>query len=47
MPSAKSSSSTRGAPSAYTEAGPPERISAVGFRRRTSAAVSVCGTSSE
>ena len=26
MPSSKSSGSTRGAPSAYTDAGPPERI---------------------
>ena len=32
-PSAKMAGSHRGAPSAYTEAGPPERISATGFRR--------------
>ena len=36
-----------GAPSAYTDAGPPERISASGFRARTSAAVMRWLTSSE
>src|SRR4051812_33314680 len=39
--------STCGAPSAYTEAGPPERISADGLRRRSSAALARCETSSE
>ena len=34
-------------PSAYTEAGPPERITAAGLRRRTSSAVARCETSSE
>jgi len=47
MPSSKMPVSTFGAPSAYTEAGPPERITAYGFRRATSAAEIVCGTSSE
>src|SRR5438132_12910127 len=37
----------RGASSAYTEAGPPERMSACGRRARTCCAVIVCGTSSE
>ena len=36
IPSSSSSGSSRGAPSAYTEAGPPERISPFGLRRRTS-----------
>ena len=39
--------STRGAPSAYTDAGPPLRISACGLRARTCSGVTVCGTSSE
>src|SRR5215208_606212 len=39
--------STCGAASAYTEAGPPERTSACGLRRRTSSGPMVCGTSSE
>src|SRR5207247_6241656 len=47
MPSAKSSGSTRGAPSAYTDAGAPLRINACGFRARTCSGVTVCGTSSE
>src|SRR5947199_8719221 len=46
-PSSKIPGSTRGAPSAYTDAGPPDRITANGFRRRTSSAEIVCGTSSE
>src|SRR5689334_18001017 len=37
----------RGAPSAYTDAGPPDRMSACGRRARTCCAVIVCGTSSE
>src|SRR6476661_10502470 len=47
MPSAKTSGSTCGAPSAYTDAGPPLRISACGLRARTCAAVTSCPTSSE
>src|SRR3954467_5918258 len=39
MPSAKTSGSTCGAPSAYTDAGPPLRISAWGWRALTCAAV--------
>src|SRR5829696_2203072 len=35
-----------GAPSAYTEAGPPERISPRGERRRISSMAIVCGSSS-
>src|SRR5581483_3938587 len=46
-PSSKRDGSTRGAPSAYTDAGPPERITATGFRRRSSSAVDRCETSSE
>src|SRR5580765_5077484 len=46
-PSENSAGSTRGAPSAYTDAGPPLRISACGFRARTCSGVTVCGTSSE
>ena len=38
---------SRGAPSAYTEAGPPERISPFGLRRRTSSTPTWCGRSSE
>ncbi len=36
-----------GAPSAYTEAGPPERMIAAGARRATSSAVMSNGTISE
>src|SRR3954454_24578019 len=39
--------STCGASCAYTEAGPPLRISACGLRARTCSGVTVCGTSSE
>src|SRR3954471_19741773 len=46
-PRSKSAGSTCGAPSAYTDAGPPLRISACGFRARTCSGVTVCGTSSE
>src|SRR3954447_8561499 len=46
-PRSKSAGSTYGAPSAYTDAGPPLRISACGFRARTCSGVTVCGTSSE
>jgi hypothetical protein len=37
----------RGAPSAYTDAGPPERISATGSWRRISSTVARCETISE
>src|SRR5256714_7296495 len=47
MPRSKSAGSTCGAPSAYTDAGPPLRISACGLRARTCAAVTPCPTSSE
>src|SRR3954451_18480305 len=46
-PRSKSAGSTCGAPSAYTDAGPPLRIRACGFRARTCSGVTVCGTSSE
>src|SRR4051812_4170281 len=46
-PSSKRPGSTDGAPSAYTEAGPPERITAMGLRRRISDAAARCETSSE
>src|SRR3954447_8640429 len=46
-PRSKSAGSTYGAPSAYTDAGPPLRIRACGFRARTCSGVTVCGTSSE
>src|SRR6266436_9234704 len=47
MPSSNTSGSTCGAPSAYTYAGPPLRITACGLRARTCAAVTPCPTSSE
>src|SRR5919201_1106513 len=47
MPSSNSPGSTRGAPSAYTDAGPPLRISACGLRARTWSAVTPWPTSSE
>src|SRR6266849_1144114 len=47
MSSANTSGSTCGAPSAYTDAGPPLRISACGLRARTWAAVTPWPTSSE
>src|SRR5918992_1151263 len=47
IPSSSSAGSSRGAPGAYTEAGPPERIRPLGARRRTSAAPTWCGSSSE
>src|SRR3954453_1828253 len=46
MPSSSSSARRRGAPSAYTEAGPPERISPRGARRLISSTSTVCGSSS-
>src|SRR5918998_112671 len=47
IPSSSSSGSSRGAPGAYTDAGPPDRISPFGARRRTSSAPTWCGSSSE
>src|SRR5579884_937279 len=47
MPSSKMRGSTRGAPSEYTEAGPPERMSACGLRARIASGEIVCPTSSE
>src|SRR5581483_6004459 len=47
MPSSKTPGSTFGAPSAYTDAGPPDRISARGLRARISSGVARCETSSE
>src|SRR5947209_9239331 len=47
MPSSKTPGSTCGASSAYTDAGPPLRMSAYGFRARTAAGEIVCPTSSE
>src|SRR6478672_8940053 len=47
MPSPKIFASILGAPSAYTDAGPPERISATGLRRLISSALARYETSSE
>src|SRR5436190_4539375 len=47
MPSSSSSGSSFGAPSAYTDAGPPDRIRPLGLRRRTSSAPTWWGSSSE
>src|SRR5881227_2182586 len=47
MPSSKTRGSTCGASSAYTDAGPPLRMSAYGLRARTAAGEIVCPTSSE
>src|SRR3954471_15496965 len=47
MPRSKSAGSMRGAPSAYTDAGPLLRISACGLRARTCSAVTRWPTSSE
>src|SRR5919204_2751504 len=46
-PSSKIPGSTRGAPSAYTDAGPPLRITACGLRARTWSAVTPWPASSE
>src|SRR2546430_2173625 len=46
-PSENNAGSTRGAPLAYTDAGPPLRIKACGLRARTWSGVTLCGTSSE
>lgn len=43
-PDSKSSRSRRGAPSAYTEEGPPERMIAAGFLASISATGMVLGT---
>src|SRR4051794_39920304 len=47
MPSSKMRGSTRGAPSAYTDAGPPLRMIACGLRARIASGEIVCPTSSE
>src|SRR5215213_3367304 len=47
MPRSSSSRRSFGAPSAYTEAGPPERIRPRGRRRWISSSGIVCGSSSE
>src|SRR5438270_10573697 len=47
MPSSKTRGSTCGASSAYTDAGPPLRMSAYGLRARTASGEIVCPTSSE
>src|SRR3954471_10861519 len=47
MPSSSSAGSSFGAPGAYTDAGPPDRISPFGARRRTSSTPTWCGSSSE
>src|SRR6266852_5485618 len=47
MPSSKIRGSTRGASSAYTDAGPPLRMSAYGLRARTASGEMVWPTSSE
>src|SRR6476660_8202766 len=47
MPSSNREGSSRGAPSAYTEAGPPDRISAEGLRLRRSSTDERCETISE
>src|SRR5919202_1807860 len=46
IPRSSSSVRSRGAPSAYTDAGPPERIRPRGSRRRISSTSTVCGSSS-
>src|SRR5437762_1249097 len=47
IPSSNTRESTCGASSAYTDAGPPLRMSAYGLRARTAAGEIVCPTSSE
>ena len=44
MPVSNSAASTDGAPSAYTDDGPPDRITAAGRRATMSATGMVCGT---
>ena len=46
-PRSNTPGSMLGAPSAYTEAGPPDSTIATGFFALISAAVAVCGTTSE
>ena len=43
-PAPNSAGSTDGAPSAYTDEGPPDRITAAGRRARSSSTGIVCGT---
>jgi hypothetical protein len=45
-PSASSSRSSRGAPSAYTDAGPPDKTIPRGLRLATSSSGTWCGSSS-
>src|ERR1051326_2271355 len=47
IPSSNTRGSTCGASSAYTDAGPPLRMSAYGLRARTASGEIVCPTSSE
>jgi hypothetical protein len=47
IPISNSAPSTAGAPSSYTEAGPPERIRPTGRRFERSSAVASWGTISE
>jgi hypothetical protein len=46
-PVSKKPAVTCGAPSAYTDDGPPDRMTALGARARICSAVVVCGTISE
>ena len=46
-PAAKTAGSTAGAPAAYTDDGPPDRMIAAGLRASISATGIVCGTISE
>jgi hypothetical protein len=46
-PAVNTSASTCGAPGAYTEEGPPERMIALGLRASISATGIECGTISE
>ncbi len=46
-PASNSAGSVRGAPSAYTDAGPPDRMIAFGLRASISATGSELGTISE
>ncbi len=47
VPDVKMSGSMAGAPSAYTDDGPPDRMIAFGLRARISATGIECGTISE
>ena len=46
-PPSNSAGSTCGAPGAYTDCGPPDRMTALGRRAAISATVAVCGMISE